>query len=467
MIEKQGIPTMVVTRSGFTQVVGNAFAGFGFAPEGPAIYEFPMEMFLPGSDLTPINENIDKVVYGLTQWEPKVTAKGVFKPATTPTVQGKDYAEAVANMNLLFLKNSWGDGLPLLPATEESVNWILTGTPLAPDTVIGTGKVLPRGGIATVESAAVALAMAGGRPEYLPVLIAAVEGIVDPELVTQSWNATTNSCYPVMIVNGPIADQIRLNSGYGCMGPDPVHPAGATIGRAVRLILQNLGGALPGIGTMAIHGGANRYVNVIFAEDEAGLPEGWDPLNVERGFPEGSNTVTVYAVNSTLNLGGGAPGTEENAKSILFRYAQPIKAPGYGQYFSAPYNPDGAPGVLVMARGTAQGLAALGWSKDQVKGYMWELTTHTPEEVEKWGETSTVERVGLAPGSPLPITPSPENFLIVVAGGSQSGHSYWMSTVFAPNKPVTVEIQLPAKDAWDALLKQAETDLGPLPPPMQ
>jgi hypothetical protein len=300
------------------------------------------------------------------------------------------------------------------------------------------------------------------------VLIAAVQGLVHPDLVTQSWNATTNSNYPVFIINGPIATQIRLNSGYGCMGPDPAHPAGASIGRATRLMLQNLGGGLPGVGSMAIHGGPARYTNIVFAEDEAGLPDkGWPSLAEERGFPKGSNTVTVYAVNSTLNLGGGNPGTEDDAKNIFFRYAQAIKAPGYGQYFSSPYNPDGSPGVLALPRGTAQGLASLGWSKEKTKTYLWELTTHTPEEVIKWNETNTVANLKLPKGSPLPITPNAKNFLFVVAGGSQSGHAEWMSTVFAPLKPVTIEAKLPAKDKWDALLKQADADLGPLPPPMQ
>src|ERR1035437_4308323 len=95
---------MVVTRLGFTQVVGNAFAGLGFPAEGPSVYEFPMAMFDNGSDLTPINENIDKIVYGLPKWQPKTTTRGVFPPPMI-TVQGTDYQNAVDNMNALLLKN--------------------------------------------------------------------------------------------------------------------------------------------------------------------------------------------------------------------------------------------------------------------------------------------------------------------------------------------------------------------------
>jgi len=455
---------MAVTRSGFTQVVGNAFAGFGFSPEGPTVYEFPMEMFLPESDLTPINENIDKIVYGLTKWEPKIKEKGIVTPPKV-TVEGKDYEEAVANMNLLSLRNMWSDGLPILPATEERVNWILTGTDLPPDTAIG--KILPRGGLATVESLAVCLAMAGGRPDYLPVEIAVVEALVKPGLYHQGWQATTNSNNPVVIVNGPIAKQIRLNSGYGCLGPDPAHPAGATIGRALRLLLMDLGGAIPGVGTMAIHGTPGRYTNVVFAEDEDGLPAGWEPLSVERGSPPGSNTVTMVDVNSAINLSGGSTTTEDVAKTQLTKWAQVMRTPGYGQPHYDPFNPKGTPGVLLMARGSAQGLGNLGWSKDKTKSFLWEATTLTPAEVEKYGLQRTVEQLKLPPGSPLPLAPSAKNLLLVVAGGSQSGHGYWMSIMANDAEVVTAEIKLPAKDKWDALLKQAETDLGPLPPPMQ
>ena len=210
----------------------------GFSADAATVHEFPLDMFLVGSDLTPLRENIDKIIYGLTKWSPKTKEKGLVKPSKVK-VQGKDYQEAVANMNLLFLKNLWSDGLPLLPATEERLNWIMTGTDFSRDKVIG--KILPRGGIATVETIAASLAMAGGRPEYLSVLIAAMDAILDPQFFHQHMNSTTCSTYAAVIVNGPAAKQIRLNSGYGCLGPSSKYPAGATIGRAIRLILLNLG----------------------------------------------------------------------------------------------------------------------------------------------------------------------------------------------------------------------------------
>ncbi len=296
-----GIPTVIVTREGFSQVVANAFAGMEFPAESSHVV-YPVGMFVQGSDLTPIENKIDELIAGLTKWKPKIKDISVITP-TKVRVEGKDYEEAVDNVNKLFLRNMWSDGLPIGPPTKERVNWLLRGTDLSPDKVVT--KILPRGGIVTVETIAVNLAMAGGRPEYMPVLIAAVEAISAPQSQHHRWNTTTCSVYPAVIVNGPITKQIRLSSGYGCLGPDPLHPAGASIGRAIRFLLQDAGGAIPGIGTMSIFGGPARYTNIVFAEDEGGVPFDWESLNVEQGFPRGSNVVTTYAVASTTNIGAG------------------------------------------------------------------------------------------------------------------------------------------------------------------
>ncbi|MFC1986562.1 hypothetical protein ACFLWC_06200, partial [Chloroflexota bacterium] len=242
---------MTVTREGFQAVVANAFAGMEFPAEASMVI-YPLDMFLPGSDLITIEEKMDDLIAGLTKWKPEKEGKKVIKPPKI-IVEGNDYEDAVVNVNNLFLRNMWSEGLAIIPPTEGRVNWVLTGTDLPRDKVVA--KMLPRGGIVTVETIAVNLAMAGGRPEYMPVLVAAVEAIGAPESVHQRMNSTTCSVYPVVVVNGPAAKQIRVGSGYGCLGPDPRHPAGASIGRAIRFLLQGAGGAIPAIGTMSIFGG--------------------------------------------------------------------------------------------------------------------------------------------------------------------------------------------------------------------
>ncbi len=448
-----GIPTFSVTRKGFEGVVSNAFAGLGFTADASQ-YVFPLEMFLVDSDLTPLKENIDKIIYGLTKWESKIKGRGAYAPPGV-TIQGKDYAEAAINMNIMFLRNKWGDGLPLLPATEERVELMLRGTDLSRDTVVGA--ILPRGGIATIESLAVSLVMAGGRAEYMPILIAAIQAIIEPSWSHQSMNATTCSVFPAVIVNGPVARQIRLNSGYGLLGPSSEYPAGASIGRAIRLILQNIGGAIPGAGTMATYGGM-RYTNAVFAEDENGLPPGWKTLGIERGFPQGANIVTVLPVASATNVSLGV--SDISTSQQLFRTVGFMRTPNTNAYVM-PRGPDVSSGVLLVGRGWAKELAKLGWSKEKLKEFLWENSKLPWSEAERSGLVKRITVDSRLPkGEPAPLTKSPEDLMVVVAGGEQSGHAYWMQAGVA-NGLGSKEIKLPAK--WDELLEQAKNDLGPLP----
>lgn len=443
---------MVTREGGFLNVVENSFAAGGLPAEASQVV-YPVDMFVPNSDLSPIEKRLDELVAGLTRWKPQKGAKEEVAPQRI-TVEGRDFEEAVANVNKLFLRNLWSDGLPLMPPTEKRVKWILTGTDLPPDKVVM--KIRPRGRIATVETVAVNLAMAGGRPEYMPVLLAALAAIGDAHFSHELMNATTCNVCPVVVINGPVARQIRLSSGYGCLGPDPLHPAGASIGRAIRLLLQNVGGAIPGTGTMSIHGGPARFTNVVFAEDEEGLPSDWQPMSVEQGFRVGSNTVTAYAVSGVVNVPGGEVGDKETALATLNRAAGAMAVPN-GNYWIQPYNPEGAAGIFIMARGAAQGLSKSDWSKEKVKTYLWE---NSKIPVAKLGPAISAWWV---PGKriardPMPITMSPKGIKIVVAGGLQSGHMVWLQVGCCPQKLTSALIQLPPN--WDELLKQAEDDLG-------
>ena len=261
---------MTLTRADFVGVMKNAISGLGLGPDA-AMVTFPIELFLPGSDIAPVEARKREFYDGLTRWTSDL-AGDAGGEIPMVSVRGATFEDALVRANNLMIANLWGDGLPLWPATRERVEWILRGSTLPRAHVLGTFP--PRGGVATVELCAIALAMAGGRPEYLPVLLAAVDAFLDPDSGSEQLQAASGSAFPVVIVNGPIGRQIRLNSGFGCLGPDPQRPAGASIGRALRLMQQNVGGARPGVGTMANYGGL-RYTNVVFAEDEDNLPAGW------------------------------------------------------------------------------------------------------------------------------------------------------------------------------------------------
>lgn len=449
---------MVIVRATFSQAVISGFEGYGFPPEAPIIHEWPMDMFLAGSDLTPLKEGIDQIIYGLTKWQPKITKKGVLSLGEKPTVTGKDYEEALDNMNHLFLRNNWGDGLPIIPATEGRVDWILTGTDLARDALVGGGQILPKGGKTTVEALAIALAMAGGRPEYLPVLIAAVEAITftpSGERGHIVWTSTTRSCFANVIVNGPLGKQLRFNSRYGVIGPDPLLPAGGSIGRAIAFLVRILGGNQPGVGSMAIYG-FMRYTNAVFAEDEAGLLlSGWISLAVERGFKKEQNIVTVIPAmsveNTQLHQAFG-PTTEDEEIQFLYRMAGDIGVPGQlGGYIAD--GPGFQSGLVLMGYNMAKVLSEEGWTKEKVKEFLRENATPSWDQLVRTGRVDPKAK-------PEPIKIAPVT--LVIAGGDQSNQACYMRP-HAPHSPTSAEIKLPAQAKWDALLKAAEADLGPIP----
>ena len=437
----------------------NAIAGLGLAPD-TAMVTFPIEMFLPGSDISPVEARKREFYDGLTRWRPASARDGAGE-APMLRVQGRTVEDAFARVNHLMLAHRWGDGLPLWPPTRERVDWILGGATQPHRRRLGTFP--PRGGVTTVESCAIALAMAGGRPEYLPVLVATVEAFLDPASGSEQLQAASGSAFPVVIVNGPIGTRIRLNAGFGCLGPDPERPAGASIGRALRLLQQNLGGALPGIGTMANYGGL-RYTNVVFAEDEANLPPGWAPHGTERhGFAPGTSSISLAFANGATNIrrrGAKKETPEEDALQGMHRMADFMRVPnmpGLAGYER------GTPGILMIPGVVAQTMAGLGWSKASIREFLWEHSRIQAEQLRRAGcpawieiDASKVVRESLAL-DPWPITASPDNFVVVVAGGGHPTNSYWLQG-YSPDV-VGRPIELPP--SFDGLLADAERDLGP------
>jgi len=436
----------------------NALSGLGLSPEA-AMITFPMELFLPGSDIEPIRRRRREFYDGLATWKPESVS-------TSPTtnrilrVEGATYEDALIKMNHLFMTNLWGDGLPLFPPTVDRVQWISKGAALPGAHVIG--KFPPRGAIATVESCAIALAMAGGRPEYLPVLTSAVAAFLDPPAGSETLQAASGSAFPVIIVNGPIGKQIRLSSSFGCLGPDPQHPAGASIGRALRLMQQNLGGALPGVGSMA-NFGAMRYTNVVIAEDDEGLPRGWPPHGTERhGYAPGTNSISLVFANGAANIRRRSAKQEtpqEDALQGMHRMADFMRTPNVANLVG--YD-NGTPGILMIPKVVAHIMTDLGWTKQSMQEFLWEHSKIPIEHLRRSGAFQWVE-VGASPAmlaslklDPWPISAKPENLVIVCAGGDHPTNSFWLQG-YCP-RVIGREIQLPA--AFDRLIADASRDLG-------
>ena len=260
-------------------------------------------------------------------------------------------------INRLYRERRWSDGLPIVPPTVERVERMLRHARRSRDEVVA--RVAPAFGAATVERIAINAVLAGCDPEYMPVLIAAVEAVVAPEFNLQGIQATTNPVAIWIIVNGPIAAELEVNATFNCLGEGAW--ANATLGRALRLVLRNIGGALPGDMDRATQGQPGKYT-FCCAENEAENP--WEPLHVERGFGRDQSTVTVVGAEGTLNMNTHA----KDAVDLLRVIAESMVHPASNEYCH------GGEPWLMIAPEHAEILRRAGLSKADVKSRLWELT---------------------------------------------------------------------------------------------
>jgi hypothetical protein len=312
-------------------------------------------------------------------------------------------------------RRHWSDGLPLIPPTLERVEWMLRGTRRSPTEVVA--HVAPGFGVASVERIAINAVMAGCRPGSLPLLIAAVEAVTDLRFNLQGIQATTNPATPWIVVNGPIADELRVNSKLNCLGQGSW--ANATLGRALRLVLQNIGGAVAGEMDRATHGQPGKYT-FCCAENEVESP--WVPLHVERGFAADESVVTVVGAAGTLNLNSHS----KEAKDLLRVIADSMIFPTSNDYHFA-----GEPWVVISPEHAAV-LNRGGLSKSDVKKQLWEqskmpASRFAAKDYDRARHTRSGELGGFAPDTAVPISRSPDDMGIVVAGGPGT-HSVYVPT---------------------------------------
>ncbi len=190
-----------------------------------------------------------------------------------------------------FLQKEWSDGLPVVTPTEARVQWMLSGTKLDPEKVIG--HIAPAGEPASVRTIAIHALMAGCKPEYLPVVIGAVEVITREEFNLGGVQCTMHGVAPLMIVNGPYAKQIGLHGGNGCFGPG--FRANTTIGRAIRLLLLNVGDGIPGGASATIFSSPIRY-SACLTENAELSP--WESLSVSHGYKPDENVISAVMVEA-------------------------------------------------------------------------------------------------------------------------------------------------------------------------
>ena len=312
------------------------------------------------------------------------------------TWEGHDPHEVIE----AYFERGWTDGLPVTPATEKLVADMLAGGAVHADEVVGT--IPARSTVVPARKVAINAVMAGCRPEYMPVVVAALRGLCHPDFAYHGPASSTGGSAMVLIVNGPIVKALGINSGNNAFGQG-TRP-NATIGRAVRLTMMNVMNTRPGFLDRATLGNPGKYA-FCFAENEDEHP--WQPLHVERGFRRDESTVTVYASNSLYQVYNQLAATPE---PLLLCFADALASAGVPNVRG--FNQS----LIVFAGEHSEVLRRSGWSKDEVRRF---LVTHAGRTVAHY------KRAGRIAGAIEPadettwrhVFEDPADLIIVCAGG--------------------------------------------------
>jgi hypothetical protein len=383
---------------------------------------------------------VDALTRPLTQEEAKPKPRLKDKIPASFKVSASDYDMAVDAVTQMFMEKQMSDGLPVVPPTRKAVDWMLSGTSRNPDEVIGT--LPPRRGIATIQKIAINAVMAGARPEYLPAIIAAVEGLADPHFDGTWWRMSTSSSFPAIVVSGPLGQEIGMNSGMGLLGYG--FRSNATIGRAVQLVTLNTGQTWPDVNDMAATGRMNSFTFWTFAED----PDSpWESYAVGKGFKPGESIVVTAVVpaGTMITIGGGAvaPWTEQGILDGIIRQISNTR--GTSAIWTAVW-------TVVMHPECARRLKEKGMSKKDVQKYLWEQSKVPFERIDEstlkaihecldagefLPEAVPIFRDALKPGGKVPSVQTPDHIDIIVASGT-AGYT-WMFGGPGPNPQHSVK----------------------------
>jgi peroxiredoxin len=294
--------------------------------------------------------------------KPGCAAKNTYDAASLRALDGAGFDE----LEEMF-ERGWTDGLPVIPPTTERVEAMLGGR----DRDEPLGEMAPAMASVTLERVAACAVLAGCRPEYFPVVIAAVQAVLEPAFNVGGQAVTTQPVGQVVVVNGPVRDAIGLNGGVGALGPG--WRANMTIGRALRLVISLTGGGFPGRLDRSALANPGK-VGSCFAEDEDVSP--WEPLHVSRGFPADRSVVTVFGADAPLSISDHRSTSPEELVRVLGEAA--------GATWSPNWWPLGGTSLFVLCPEHARSFAEWGWSKQQVREAMFEVVRR-PAGSLRWG----------------------------------------------------------------------------------
>jgi peroxiredoxin len=332
--------------------------------------------------------------------KPGCAAKSTYDEEMLALIDSTGAADEMEDM----FERGWSDGLPVVPPTRERVDAMLGGR----DPQQSLGEVPPGMGEATLERIAACAVLAGCRPEYFPVVLAAVEAALDPAFNLNGQAVTTQPAGQLVIVGGPIRDAIGVHSGMGVLGPG--FRANLTIGRALRLVVTLTGDGAPGRLDRSTLGNPAK-LGFCIAEDEAGSP--WEPLHVERGFAPEDSVVTVVGCDAPLSISDHRATTPEELAEILGWAGAATWSPNWW--------PLGGTSVYVICPEHQAMFGGAGWSKQRLREAMFDIVRKPARELRR-GET-TPQVHAADPDAPITKWDSPDDIVLLAAGGEAGRYS--------------------------------------------
>lgn len=380
-----------------------------------------------------------EVLAALTSEGARHDVSGVLPLPSPPrfSYEGSDQLEALAAFQIDFLQRGFGDGFPLVPPTEEAVDAMLSGTSWARDDLVAVLE--PALGSATVEKIAINAAMAGCGPEQLPVVLAATEAIAEPQFCLRSTAMSTGPHAPLIVVNGPIAGRIGMNSGRGALGPSRQSAVNIAIGRALRLVMVNCGYAYLGLFDLDTIG-APRKFSFCLAENEEDSP--FSPYHVDVGFRPEDSTVTLFSIGSEIDIDDLANSEPEG---LLLSYAgsagssgAPSTSHSYLELNEGRYK---LHNLMLVPPDHAKVIGDAGWSKQDAIDYVYResfkearlvLAACKPQAF----RSERLWATELDPTTKIPSMEGAECLHLVVVGGA-AGKGQYLDGI---SEPATVAI---------------------------
>ena len=320
----------------------------------------------------------------------------------------------VAGVHERFLEEGWTDGLPIVPPTPDRVVEMMLGAGLAqPEEVIGA--VAERGVSVTAEYAAINAVMAGCAPAHFPIVLAALRAVLAPAFNAHTVCTSTGGAAMCVVVSGPLAAEVGMNCEHNLLGPG--NRANATIGRSLRLVAANVLGASPGKLDASSIGNPGKYT-LCFAE--APPPQPWEPLRVALGYGLEDTSVTVMATEGPRQV---ANHLNPDPAGALMTFAATMRDPA--TFITG----KGGQCVVVLGYEHRTALFEAGWTRRQIQEFLYAESRITPDELARGGvllEEGTGKDVTPGPDGKLASMASPDDILVVTAGGAGAGWSAYL-----------------------------------------